>query len=114
MFGFSNAERVLEAQLARISSKLSDYMEANDKLEEQLDIIKDKQRSATFIFDFDVYTVFSIERCWKKERDLTTISFTHDGKLVEWNFNCNEEIHENLCFQFQQWKSKNVGDLGNK
>ena len=68
-------------------------------------------RKQAFIFNFDAFCVFSIERVWKKDRAQTTIGFIHNGardnesKLVEWHFDCDDVVHQHLCNQWQTWKN---------
>jgi hypothetical protein len=70
----------------------------------------DKLRSSTFIFDFNAVTVFSIERIWRAGRAQTSIGFINPDpysgdsrKYIEWYFDCDETVHEDLCNQWKEW-----------
>jgi hypothetical protein len=83
------------------NSKIQEYDQQNKNATEKL-------RSSTFIFDFNAVTVFSIERIWRAGRAQTSIGFINPNpssgdsrKYIEWYFDCDETVHEDLC---NQWK----------
>ena len=70
----------------------------------------EKLRSSTFIFDFNAVRVFSIERLWRSDRAQTSIGFINpdpssgdNRKYIEWYFDCDEAVHEDLCKQWKEW-----------
>ena len=70
----------------------------------------EKLRSSTFIFDFSAVRVFSIERLWRSDRAQTSIGFINpdpspgdNRKYIEWYFDCDEAVHEDLCNQWKEW-----------
>ena len=76
----------------------------------------DKLRSSTFIFDFNAVTVFSIERIWRAGRAQTSIGFINPDpysgdsrKYIEWYFDCDETVHEDLCNQWKEWIKMRTG-----
>jgi len=108
-------------KINRLEHKLFETQLDNDVLRKEIDTLKERienirkeQQSCTFIFDFDIITVFSIERVFKHNVPCTVIGYLLNGDPREWNFSCNEQIHEDLCSKFEEWKGKNVGNLDNK
>jgi hypothetical protein len=98
-------------QLEKEILDLKDIIDAKDSMYALKDKnATDKLRSSTFIFDFNAVTVFSIERIWRAGRAQTSIGFINPDpssgdsrKYIEWYFDCDETVHEDLCNQWKEW-----------
>lgn len=98
--------KLFDAELSNDSLKIQ-----IETLKSELQILRDTEknmvRSAKVVIDFDVMPVFSIERCWQENRSRTCIGFKeNDDKHFEWYLDCNDQIHEELCNTFMEWKKK--------
>jgi hypothetical protein len=116
---FENLRKIreLNVQINRLERKIS---ELNDQLTSKDTTIAAREeiiaanhregRKASFVFDFDAVPVFSIERVWRDNRAQTCIGFINqraaetEKKHVEWNFDCDETVHEQLCLKWVEWK----------
>lgn len=111
---FSNLRKIRD-----LNDEITSLEKTVENLEDRLAIksetiekMKREMRSSTFVFDFDKFAVFSIERLWSDNRVITSIAFYNhlarqdDKTIVQWYFDCDESVHKNICDQWETWKKE--------
>lgn len=116
---FNNLRRIreLNEQIVKLETKVSnlkDELTSKDTTiaarEEIIAQSNRAMRKSSFMFNFDLVPVFSIERLWRGDRAVTSIGFINrsakenEKQLVEWVFDCDETVHEELCVKWKAWK----------
>jgi len=104
-----NQEKVKELQQV-----IKAYDVALKKANDSLNEINQKTLVSSFAFDFNLTSAFSIERIVKNNIPVTSIGFffspdstiTANREIREWFFYCNEQTHEKLVEDFNQYIEK--------
>ena len=84
-----------------VSLKITNQMLENE-LTDLKNKIKNANREAEYIFDFESMKPFSIERLNNK----TVFGYFHENQIRTWNFDCSIENHNYLANQFQNFLNK--------
>jgi hypothetical protein len=106
-----NHKKIKELQQAN-----KDYEEALKKANNSLNEIREKTLASSFSFDFNLTNAFSIERIVRDNIPVTSIGFLFSPDLInsskreirEWLFCCNEQAHEKLVEDFNQYLEKKI------
>ena len=102
-----NQKKVKELQEA-----IKDYEVALKKANDSINEINQKTLASSFAFDFNLTNAFSIERIVKDNIPVTSIGYffskdyTANREIGEWFFYCNEQTHEKLVAEFNQYVEK--------
>lgn len=111
---FSNLRKItdLNNEIASLEKTVQNLIADLAAKDEAIFKANREMRFSTFVFDFDKFHVFSIERRWSEYRSITSIGFynqwahhkDNEKSIIEWYFDCDESVHKNICEQWETWK----------